>query len=281
MGGSQGGSQQSPAGKVRLPHLLSTSQSSQYQTTQHTYGKETLRPVTIKQLLDAFLPHPEGDFSIDDVEISQVTFVGQIRNISSQATNITYKMDDGTGTIEVKHWVDVDAAPATDAHSNQKLAENEWAHVWGRLKAFSNKRHVGVHVIRPVTDKMEISYHLLEATYVHLYFVRGPPDQSMAKNEGDASGGMYGQQQQQVQNGNSNSGEMVNGKALPAMSVPARRVFQALRSTPQNNEGLHSHLLASTLQMTVPDVTRAADELLSHGVIFTTVDEQTWAVLDF
>lgn len=40
-----------------------------------TYGKDTLRPVTIKQVLDAQQPHPDAEFKIDDVEITQVNVI--------------------------------------------------------------------------------------------------------------------------------------------------------------------------------------------------------------
>ena len=57
--------------------------------------------------------------------ISQITFVGQIRTISTQATNITYKLDDGTGLIEVKQWIDSDADPARggEAEVDRRAAE--------------------------------------------------------------------------------------------------------------------------------------------------------------
>jgi len=64
--------------------------------------------------------------------------------------------------------------------------EGEYLRVFGRLKAFNNKRHVAAHVIRPITDYNEGQYHLLEATAVHLYFTRGPPEEASngVKNEG-------------------------------------------------------------------------------------------------
>ena len=237
-----------------------------------------MRPVTIKQVLDAAQPHPDADFSIDEVEITQISFVGQIRNISTQTTNITYKLDDGTGTIEVKQWIDADATSMDvdgTTTSKPKLLENEWAHVWGRLKAFNNKRHVGAHVIRPITDKMEIQYHLLESTYVHLYFTRG--DLSTIKQENGANN----KQQNQAGYGGAGGGDMSMGKPMPSLSVNARRVVQTLKTSPQSNEGLHVQNIASIAGMNVADVLKAGDELMEHSMVFTTVDDETWALLEF
>ena len=158
--------------------------------------------------------------------------------------------------------------------SKPKLVENEWARVWGRLKAFNNRRHVGAHVIRPIADKMEITYHLLEVTYVHLYFSKGPLDQIKAESgraNGDAGAVGYG--------GGGDTG--ANGGQIPNVSASAKRVYQTLKDSPQNNEGLHVQNIAALVGMQVPDVRKAGDELLSHSMIFTTVDDDTWAVLEF
>ena len=208
--------------------------------------------------------------------------MGQIRNISTQTTNITYKLDDGTGTIEVKQWIDADATTSMDITSDgttskPKLIENEWARVWGRLKAFNNKRHVGAHVIRPITDKMDITYHLLEATYVHLYFTRGSLDTIKQENAGATNGNAevgYG-------GGGGGGADTMNGRPMPNVGVNARRVLQTIKNSPQNNEGLHVQQIASLMGMNVQDVMKAGDELLSHSMIFTTVDDNTWALLEF
>ncbi|MCJ1335334.1 replication factor A protein 2 [Bachmanniomyces sp. S44760] len=278
MGGSQSGSQNNTASKGN-------------------HGKDTLRPVTIKQILDAQQPHPDAEFSIDNAEITQVTFVGQIRNISTQTTNLTYKLDDGTGTMEVKLWVDSDAVAAGNMMDEgedskvknaekEKLVENEWARVWGRLKAFNDRRHVGVHVIRPIIDKNEIQYHMLEATAVHLYFTRGPPEQFKAGANGAANGA--GAPNHAGGGGDTSgygdaaaNGDGANGRPLPPMTQLAKRVYSTLKSTPQNNEGLHVQNIAANSGLNIADVMKGGDELLGHGVIFTTVDENTWALLDY
>lgn len=161
-----------------------------------------------------------------------------------------------------------------DVESNKpKLVEDGYCRVWGRLKAFNNKRHVGAHNIRPITDYNEINYHLLEATAVHLFFSRGPP--SDAQTNGQKSAGT---------NGLNGGGQKDYGSAADAQisgcTPLARRVFAALKNTPQSNEGLHVQMIASTMGLPVAEVYKGAEELLGVGVIFTTVDDNTWAVLD-
>lgn len=213
------------------------------------------------------------DLEMLDVDSSvQVTFVGQIRNVSTQTTNITYKIDDGTGTVEVKQWIDSDISTSdpggAEDMNKAKLVENAYCRVWGRLKAFNNKRHVGAHVIRPITDYNEINYHLLEATAVHLFLTNGPPTSKDGQQNGGKANGVAG-------------GNDMNGRPMQNMTPLARRLYNALKETPQSNEGLHVQMLASQLQAGVNDVYKAAEELIGIGLIFTTVDENTWAMLEF
>lgn len=206
---------------------------------------------------------------------NKLSLVGQILTVSPQTTNTTFKIDDGTGVIEVKQWVDGDAAPET-ARATPK--EGEYIHVWGRLKDFNGKRHVGSHVIRAITDYNEISYHLLESTAVHLYFTRGPPEslnETAIKSEGmfvDGYGGTV----------NDTSGGANGSKSLPPkISANGRKVWNLLHSAPQNNEGLNVHMIAQQCKMPVNDVFKAGDELLQDGLIYTTVDDETWAILEY
>lgn len=238
-----------------------------------SYGNDTVRAVTIKQILHAQHPHPDAEFKIDGEVITSVTFVGQIRNVSTQATNITYKVDDGTDIVEVKQWIDSEANQDqmdTDS-SKPKLVEDAYCRVWGRLRAFNDKRHVQAHIIRPITDYNEINYHLLEATALHLFFTRGPPG-TAGDNDQKQTGGQNGQM----------DGSAAGGRGLPGNLTPrAKAVYDYLRNSPQSNEGQHVQLIASNMGMEVNDVYKAAEELVEAGLTFTTVDESTWAVLDF
>lgn len=174
---------------------------------------------------------------------------------------MTYKIDDGTGAIEVKQWIDPENE--NDA-AKGKIVDNNYVRVWGRLKSFGNKLHVSAHVIRPISDYNEVNYHLLEATVVHLFFARGP----LAGAKGANGAAMQ-------------DTHMSNGDNLPAgLSTAARKVYECLRTSPQSNEGLHEQDIAARLNMTVAEVAASGEQLLEYGLIYTTVDDRTFAILN-
>lgn len=252
------------------------SQTGSQDTPSKGYSKDSLRPVTIKQLVDATHPHPDADFKVDSVDVTQITFIGQIRNISVQATNITYKLDDGTGLIEIKKWVDQDRAEGEGGQAGSPYVTDQYLRVYGRLKEFSGKRHVGAHSIRQITDFNEITFHLLEAAFVHLNFTRGAPE-TLTKQEG-----MFVSQAGLPTRAAAPSYQYdsAGGHLSKNMTPTARRVLTELNNAPQNNEGLHIRQIEQSLGMRNSDVLKGCDELLGMGVIYTTVDDFTFAVLE-
>ncbi|KMU81847.1 hypothetical protein CISG_02863 [Coccidioides immitis RMSCC 3703] len=178
-----------------------------------TYNKSSLRPVTIKQLNDATQAYSDADFKIDDTEVAQVSFVGQIRNISQLSTFMTYKLDDGTGEIE------------------------------------SEKNGLGQRKRR----------------------TRGKDAADASKAQTSGSGGAM----------RSDNSMAAGERTLPPMSPMARKLFNTLNNTPQSREGLHLQHLASLMQAPVDNVEKAARELNDLSLIYPTVDDYTWTIMDF
>lgn len=250
-----------------------------------SYQDESLRPVTIKQILDAEEAFAGADFKIDGSVVTQITFVGQIRGIQPQHTNVTYKIDDGTGQIDVKKWIDAEKQQAQgggdESAADPGCEVDAYVRVWGRLKSFSNKRHVGAHVIRPVADFNEVNYHMLESTYVHLFFTKGDPNQA-AGGAGGAGGdgdGMF------VDGGAGYNGagagnSMTSGK-LTGCTDLAKKVYNFINSSAGGNEGVHLNVITNQTGLSVREALAASDELLGQGLIYTTVDDETWAILEY
>ncbi|PMB70883.1 Replication factor A protein 2 [Beauveria bassiana] len=240
------------------------------------YQDESLRPVTVKQVVEAEEGYSGGDFKIDGASAPQVTFVGQIRSVNAQATNITLKIDDGTGQIEVKKWIDGDKPEDPEAYEL-----DSYVRVWGRLKSFSNKRHVGAHVIRPVDDFNEVNYHMLEATYVHLFFTRGPLGGAGGQQNGGGGGAAHGDSMFVDGGAAYDGGASQNASKLTRCSPGAKKMFNFLSSAPGSNEGVDINIVTSSTGMSTRDVLTAADELLGQGLIYTTLNDETWAILEY
>lgn len=227
--------------------------------------------MTIKQILDA-KPLGDDQFEIDGAAIGQITFVAQIRSVSTQATNVTYKVEDGTGSLEVKYWLDSEKQEMdAEGKRAEALTENAYCRVFGRPKEYNGKKNVGTTIIRPVTDLNEIQYHLLDATAVHMYFTKGPLDKSGVPKQ--AAGGV-----QTMDMGNDmNAG---SGAQVPAgTSALSKKVFTEIQNSGVS-EGLHVHDIAARLRMNPAEVQKAGEELIGLGLIYTTVNDDTWAVLD-
>lgn len=150
----------------------------------------------------------------------------------------------------------------------QQVVVNSYAKAWGVMKSFNDRRSVNIHLIRPLTDMNEYFFHFVEATAVHLFLEKGPPPTK--RGQGSIAGAGAGA-------GGAN--EAGGGQSLQGMSALARRVFETLNNTPQTNEGLHVNNLATHTGMPLNEVYKAAEELVSLGRIYTTIDDDTWAIL--
>lgn len=220
-------------------------------------SNNALRPVQISQILNASQPHPDADFKIDDVEIGALTFVGRVVNVSSAATNTTYKIDDGTGTIEVKQWVDADRAQESEIRNDANVR------IHGTLKSFNQKRHVGVTSIKLVTSDKELAYHELECQFVSLYFTRGPIGQGTTTGDathGTGAGGAGG------------AGDEVTEK-LNGLDPFSRKVMEAIHASPESNEGINVRTLQSMIGGGGGNLLATIESLKEDGHLYTTIDE--------
>ncbi|KAM7189701.1 replication factor A protein 2 [Naviculisporaceae sp. PSN 640] len=243
------------------------------QSAQKNYADESLRPVTIKQLIDSEEAYPGAEIAIDGIPLTQVTIVGQVRAVNPQATNTTYRIDDGTGTIDIKKWVD----PENQDDTVPKFGLDSYVRVHGRLKNFNSKKHLGANFMRAIEDYNEVTYHMLESTYVHLCLTKGHPGGG-AQGGGAAAGGdnMF------VDGGAYGAGAGAGGNTrLAGVGRNAQTMYNFLNNSPGGNEGLHLNMIANGTKLSVRDVMNAADELLGQGLIYTTMDDETWAILDY
>lgn len=229
---------------------------------------DSIRPLTIKQVIDTTQNTSEAEFKIDGSGVVTLCIVGQVISISQLTTYNTYKLDDGTGSMEIKHWKTAGTGADDELEKPNPIREGNYVKVFGKLSVFNNRISITAHAIKAIPDPNEYYCHFLEATAVHLYFTRGPlkSQQSKAAASAGAGGG---------------DSIMTNiSRELPSMSISARKVYDNLANTPVSNEGMHVQAMAISTGMPISEVMRACEELSNCSLIYPTVDEETFALLE-
>ncbi|CAE6476666.1 unnamed protein product [Rhizoctonia solani] len=212
--------------KVRLPGARNLNQS--------------LRAITIRQIYTADQTHSDADFTIDGVETSQITLVAQVVAASKQATNIMYKLNDGTAEIKAKHWFES-----------------------------SEEEEMG-HGQKIVTDPMEIYYHLIEAHLVHLHYTKG----LVATAPGAISTGAPAASVYQA----GGKGQQSRFASFPPLQRRILEVLEQLM--PQHEQGVHVTTIASGLdvQASIDDIGATMEKLAEEGHIYATTDDEHFAI---
>src|SRR5579871_2345267 len=190
-----------------------------------------------------------------------------------QSTNVTYRMEDGTGMIDVKQWIDAEQGgnssqlPYLHFKSLLMCSTDTYVRVTGQLKSFHNKRHVGVHHIRAVTDHNEVIYHLLEATSIHLFNTRGPPGGPKQANTYASNDAMDG-----IVPGSTSHGFQQNGN-FDSLDPLQRQIMTFVHNVPSTNEGVHVQTIAQGIRASSASVLQAVEQLTTEGMLYTTIDD--------
>lgn len=135
--------------------------------------RQSLMPVTIKQLQMASQAHQDDIFKVDNRELTQITIVGLITKCDEKSTNLTYTIDDGTGMIDARIWVDAEDSDMFAARRAQ-WREGVYVRIIGTLRSFNNVKSIVAFTIKPIVDFNEMTYHYIEVVHVHLQNSHGP-----------------------------------------------------------------------------------------------------------
>ncbi|KAG8715919.1 replication factor A protein 2 [Ceratobasidium sp. 423] len=235
---------------------------------------QSLRAITIRQIYTAEQTHSDAEFMIDGSETTQVTLVAQVVAANKQATNITYKLNDGTAEIKAKHWLDSSEEEAI-GHGQ---SEHVYIRVVGTLKTFSGERQINAVHTRLVTDPMEIYYHLIEAQLVHLHYTRVQhvADRSMESGAVPSTISAGAPAASAYQAGG--KGQQSKFANFPPLQ---RRILEVLdQLMPQHDEGVHVTTIASGLnvQASIDEIGATMEKLAEEGHIYATKDDEHFAI---
>jgi len=178
-GGSFGGSGFMDGGGGFMPNMSEGINDTSVESKDKKLDKErqSVIPITIKQLLSASWENDPSSktLRIDGIETKHVRILGMISKINHQSTTMSYEVNDGTGTIECKQFIESDGGL-----KNDKLRVGDYAKIHGVLKEFGGVKSIQIYGVTPLDESNsrmitnESTCHFLEVIYIHLQHTRGP-----------------------------------------------------------------------------------------------------------
>jgi len=222
--------------------------------------EQALRPVTIKQILDAEASNTDSAISIQDVDVSNVSFCAVVRNIVRNPTNVLLQVEDGTGGIEVRRWIDSSDGESEGFEAETGIQIRDWVRVIGAPKLFNNKKNISGLRLEKIVDYNEINYRLLDAVRVTLAFERGPSGSGDKMNLDQSSN-------------HATHGKIAQPKN-PNRTAKQNKIMEFFVRKKPTDEGINVHEIARECNLDVKDVIEETALLIQEGELYTTVDDE-------
>ncbi|EGW32957.1 uncharacterized protein SPAPADRAFT_135817 [Spathaspora passalidarum NRRL Y-27907] len=228
--------------------------------------RSSLTPVTIKQINESTQPVPDGPFHVNNMELNMVSFVGIIRKITAFESAISFTIEDGTGSTEIRKWINSDQTSKDAEEERYAGWLNTYVCVGGSLKAFNGKTSLQYSGIHQVTDSNQVVYHHLAAIHTHLK-AQGVPSSS-TKNEQSLFVG---------ENYNNNNNTNTTGNAGASM---IDQVFKILQENSQAMaEGVPVTYIGQRLNITPEEANKYCQELMEQGRVFNGYEDSGYLCL--
>lgn len=274
MAGYPSASDFAPTG-ARGGFIASPGNDSPTQKTFRAADQQTLTPVSIHMLWTAHQGTDEV-FRVDGQPLVQVTFIGKIVQCdASNSTNVAYKIDDGTGIMDVKVWLENDDTGLTQAPQAEKVGT--YVRVYGHLRQWQKSLNVVAFRMRPVDNSNEITFHLLEVIRVHLHNTKGAlPSASAGTDHTPIKPPLT------LPGPTPPHANVRDSFGAPLPEVQAD-IMQAIRSAPSPDMGAARGMIISALshKWAAPVIAQNIQLLLNDALIFTTIDNDHFNAGEF
>ena len=210
----------SPSGTTNFD----ASQSPSGQNRRKATEEQRLIPATIRMILES----TNGMFA-DGREPHNVKIVAAVRGVTPSSTAYNYEVEDGTGFIEVKEWLD-DGEPLVKSQIREAAAvEHQYVRIIGKMQEYDDKVSIVAYSVKKLSSGNELTHHLLEVVH--------SGEKYKKSNQIVGSPGMMNNGAMAMNGGNMGMGGF-NGGSMPTASTP---IAQDVK---MGNDALNSDIMS-------------------------------------
>lgn len=252
--------------------------------TMQSRDKQSLLPLTIKQINS--IRAVDDVFRVDDVELHMLKIIGTLLMPQEHSTNFTFRLNDCTGTMECKQWIEKEAS----AYGKIKaLREGAMVKVIGNLREYEGRVHVLVYDVSPLEDWNELTLHMLDVILTHCQRTKGPiPGTGPAAAHGMGIGAFsaaspMGRGGMPMGGGGGPMGMGAGMNLQHAMKKESQNlndvVYEAYLKGAHSQTGLSYHdaltvLRQKNININQDQLVRAVQSLCEDGRLYTTIDDE-------
>lgn len=257
-GGGEPNNYGSPSAGESNPHRKST-------------DEQTLVPVTIGMLLQA---SQNNKVLLGGREPYQIKLVAAVNAVQKGSTSFNYTVEDGTGTIDVKEWLD-EGNIEVSRMREEAAVEHQYVRIFGKLEEYDGKPQVVAHAIRKLANGNELTYHFLEVVYEGERYkqsqqiVGSPSSFAMGNMNFAANGGMPMQASAPILNG---------GQGEDDGLVHDIKSFLAGRSD-EVGGNIMEFIKQTRNKYRENDIRQKFEMLATEGLIYSTIDENHYSII--
>ncbi|KAL3825988.1 hypothetical protein ACJIZ3_022017 [Penstemon smallii] len=232
---------------------LSSQSTDPSPTSAKSRDNQPMFPVTVKQIIEATpSTDDKSTFIIDGVDVYNVV------------TDVSFVIDDGTGRIGCKRWVN----DSQDTKEVEGLMDGLYVRIHGHLKTFQGKKQLVVYAIRPVTDYNEIAHHFLECIHSHCC-------NSKLQRNGSAPNPASSVVSTPSVHQAVSSSQLSQEYNLDGLGSIDKMILDYLEqpSSLTQEKGIHRNEIAQKLKVPQEKILEAMESLESEGMVYSTIDE--------
>ena len=221
----------------------------------------------------------DDTFMASNEAIDHVTLVGKVCEVETTASLMKFTLDDGSGRLKVKHYSQ-DDGPSDVVD----IRENVYMRAFGTLKTSAGEAYLNAHLVRPVTDFNEVTYHSLQIVQTHMHILhkqgytfdaQGNAVLAQSAPAPAAAGGFGGYQAPAVPPAGG-----TQGAAGVSQDPCVAAVLAAIQQAENGGTGLSIDAITSRVgKYPAQKVKQALDHLSGEGHIYSTIDENHFAAV--
>lgn len=236
-------------------------------TARRNQDEQTIQPITVRMALAARHNQEDGSYTLsDDRKLHHIKIVGAVRSFVESSSSTLFEIEDGTGLLKVKQWLD-DSGTARSMELRQAICkEHIYVKIIGKLQSFNDDFMLLADSIRPLKTANELTHHMLEVVYAGEKTKRQPAMGMGAPMMMGGGLGFQGQSMPLQASASGHSGSPIMDDVL---------TFFRSRNYPNDDVGPSvASCVEAIRHHSEIDIRRAIEYLCQEGNLYSTTDEE-------